>query len=171
MSILKDLLSEAQKKSSTKPKPSSTGIEGDDDKPFMRKPKAPSFVAGSVFINMTKSGELAGNMKTESEDKKKVAFTVLFIDDKGEKKSGTYRAFTADELKKEFKKKGFKVEKITKKEDLVEAKKQPEPFKPRAQFLNQLLATKKGGGHYSEKSDYKRAKEKQKTKKELDRSE
>lgn len=41
------------------------------------------------------------------------------------------------------------------------------PFKPRHKALHDVMVSKKGGGHYSEKLDYKRAKEKQKFRKEL----
>lgn len=52
---------------------------------------------------------------------------------------------------------------------LREAKKnKPEvPSAPRAKHLHDILASRKAGGHYTEKSDYKRSKEKQKFRKEL----
>lgn len=52
-------------------------------------------------------------------------------------------------------------------EGLVEAKKVAAPKAPRAKHLHDVMMGRKGGGHYSEKTDYKRAKEKQKLHKEM----
>lgn len=43
----------------------------------------------------------------------------------------------------------------------------PTPEAPRAKHLADVMKTRKGGGHYSEKMDYKRSKEKQKFRKEM----
>ena len=50
-----------------------------------------------------------------------------------------------------------------------EAKKENPTIKPRNKHLNDILMSKKGGKHYSEKTDYKRAAEKQKAKKQINR--
>jgi hypothetical protein len=54
------------------------------------------------------------------------------------------------------------------KDVLVESKTKKEaPKPPRQKHLHDVMAGRKGGGHYSEKIDYKRAKEKQKFHKDL----
>ena len=53
--------------------------------------------------------------------------------------------------------------------DITEGKthKDRKPKAPRAEHLAAVLAGRKGGGHYSEKTDYKRAKEKARVRKQL----
>lgn len=53
-------------------------------------------------------------------------------------------------------------------ESVMEAKKQKQiTIKPPAKNLNQILITRKAGGHYTEKIDYKRSKERQKTRRHI----
>ena len=54
-------------------------------------------------------------------------------------------------------------------ENISESKKNKSPLKARNKALNDALMATKSGGHYSEKSDYKRAKEKAKLRKQLQR--
>lgn len=52
--------------------------------------------------------------------------------------------------------------------DILDEGKTYKVKKPRAEQLNKVLMSKKGGSHYNPKTDYVRAKEKEKARKELD---